>query len=31
MEKIETGMENVSKVIKENSVAKSQKTSTAIK
>lgn len=31
MEKIETGMENVSKVIKENSVAKSQKTSTAIR
>lgn len=31
MEKIETGMENVSKVIKENSVAKSQKTSTVIR
>lgn len=31
MEKIEIGMENVSKVIKENSVAKIQKTSAAIK
>lgn len=31
MEKIENGMENVSKIIKENSVAKSQKTSTAIR
>ena len=31
MEKIENGMENVSKAIKENNVIKTQKTSTAIR